>query len=261
MPAMDQPEPQHHLQLREGDVGRYVLLPGDPGRCNQIAKHLTDAEQVAENREYRSYTGYLLGEKVSITSTGIGGPSTAIAVEELSRIGADTFIRVGTAGGMQPFVQVGDLVIGSAAVREEGTTRLYIPLGFPAVADLTVAIALRQAAEKLAVRHHTGIVRTTDSFFGSLDPQRMPVGYELQDRWNAWVAAGVLCSEMETATLFVVSQVLGKRAGSVVLVASNKGLPPLAPEELARRRDLDPLIRVAVEALKILIQRDHRNAG
>jgi uridine phosphorylase len=251
----------HHLKMKEGDVGRYVLLPGDPGRCAHIARFFDDAELVAQNREYTTFTGRLLGEKISVTSTGIGGPSTAIAVEELSKIGADTFIRVGTSGGLQPHVQVGDLVVAWAAVREEGTTQLYVPLNYPAVADLDATLALRQAVEGLGFRHHIGIARTTDSFYASLEPERLPAGHELQNRLNAWTAAGVLCSEMEAATVFVVSSVLRKRAGCILLIASNKGLAPLPPEELARRRDLDPLIWTAIEALKILIEKDRRQPG
>ena len=255
---MDLPEVMPHIQMKPGDVGRYVLLPGDPGRCQPIARYFDEAEKVAVNREYTTYSGYLLGEKVSVTSTGIGGPSAAIAVEELSEIGADTFIRVGTSGGMQPHAEVGDLVIAFGAVREEGTSQLYIPIAFPAVADIDVTIALRTAAGNLGVRHHVGICRSTDAYYGSRSPESMPNQHELISRWNAWIAAGVLCSEMEAATVLTVSRIRGKRAGCVALVNSNKGLPALEPEELARRRDLDPLIRTAVQALKILIKQDSR---
>ena len=149
---MENPEVMYHIQMKKGDVGRYVLLPGDPGRCSLIAKYFDDAKKVAQNREYTTYTGYLLGEKVSVTSTGIGCPSTAIAIEELSMIGADTFIRVGTSGGMQPYTRVGDLAITSAAVRDEGTSLHYMPLAFPAVADIDVILALREAAERVGCR-------------------------------------------------------------------------------------------------------------
>jgi uridine phosphorylase len=258
---MDPPQVMHHIRMKRGDVGRYVLLPGDPGRCQPIATYFDDANKVALNREYTTYSGYLLGEKVSVTSTGIGGPSAAIAVEELSEIGADTFIRVGTSGGMQLEAEVGDLVIAFGAVREDGTSQLYIPIAFPAVADIDVTMALRKAAERLGIRHHVGICRSTDAYFGSLSPESMPVRYRLENRWNAWVAAGVLCSEMEAATVLTVSRIRGKRAGCVALVNSNKRLPQLEPEELARRRDLDPLIRTAIEALKILIEQDRREAN
>ena len=246
----------HHIRLKQGDVGRYVLLPGDPGRCSAIAKHFDHAEKIAQTREYTTYSGYLLGEQVSVMSTGIGCPSTAIGVEELAAIGADTFIRVGTSGGMQQQVQVGDLVITSAAVRDEGTTPQYMPLAFPAVADLDVTLALREAAERLGVRYHVGVTQTKDSFYGQRQPERMPVAEQLLGRWKAWIAGGVLCSEMEAAAIMVVSSVLRKRAGGIMLVAANQELPPPSPEEQARGMDLEPVIRTAVEAVRILIQKD-----
>jgi uridine phosphorylase len=246
----------HHIQLKQGEVGRYVLLPGDPGRCSFIAKHLDHPEKIAQNREYTTYTGYLLGEKVSVMSTGIGCPSTAIGVEELAALGTDTFIRVGTSGGMQQHIQVGDLVITLAAVRDEGTSPQYMPLAFPAVADLDVTLALRQAAQKLGLRYHVGVTQSKDSFYGQRQPERMPVAEQLLSRWKAWIAGGVLCSEMEAATLFVVSSVLKKRAGGVMLVVANQELPPPPPEELDRPPDLEPLTCTAIEALKILIEKD-----
>jgi len=246
----------YHIQLERSDVGRYVLLPGDPGRCPFIADYLDRAEKIAQNREYTTYTGYLLGEKVTVMSTGIGSPSTAIAVEELAAIGADTFIRVGTTGGMQQDVLVGDLVITSAAVRDEGTTPQYMPLAFPAVADLDVTLALREAAERLGVRYHVGVTQTKDSFYGQREPERMPVAEQLMSRWKAWIAGGVLCSEMEAAAIFVISSVLKKRAGGIMLVVANQELPPLPPDKQVKRIDLDPLIRTAVEAVKILIEQD-----
>jgi uridine phosphorylase len=246
----------YHIQLKRGDVGRYVLLPGDPGRCSLIAKHFDNAEKIAQNREYTTYAGYLLGEKVAVMSTGIGCPSAAIGVEELAAIGADTFLRVGTSGGMQQYTQVGDLVITSAAVRDEGTSRQYMPLAFPAVADLDVTLALREAAERLRVPHHVGITQSKDSFFGELQPERMPVADQLLSRWKAWTTGGVLCSEMEAAAIFVVSSVLKKRAGGIMLVVGDEELRPLPPEEHARQRDLGPLIRTAIEAVKILITKD-----
>jgi len=246
----------HHIDLKQGDVGRYVLLPGDPGRCSFIAEHFDHADKIAQNREYTTYSGYLLGEQVSVMSTGIGCPSTAIAVEELTAIGADTFIRVGTTGGMQPHLRVGDLVIASAAVRDEGTSPQYVPLAFPAVADLDVTLALREAAQRLRLRCHVGITQTKDSFYGQRQPERMPVAEQLLARWKAWIAGGVLCSEMEAAAIFVVSSVLRKRAGGIMLVVANQELPPPTPEEQAKGTDLDPLIRTAIEAVKILITRD-----
>jgi uridine phosphorylase len=251
----------HHIQLKKGDVGRYVLLPGDPGRCASIAAHFDRAEKVAQSREYTTYSGYLEGVMVSVVSTGIGCPSTAIAVEELAAIGADTFIRVGTSGAMQKYIQVGDLVITSAAVRDEGTTPQYMPIEFPAVANQDITLALLEAARRLGVRHHVGITQTKDSFYGQRQPERMPVAETLLTRWKAWIAGGVLCSEMEAASIFVVSSILKKRAGGIMLVVANQELPPLDEEEHARRITLDTLISTAVEAVKILINKDQANSA
>lgn len=235
--------PQHHIACRQGDVGRYVLLPGDPGRVPLIAQFLDDARPVANNREFNTYTGTLLGERVSVCSTGIGCPSTAIAVEELAAIGADTFIRVGTSGRMQAFIAPGDLIITSGAVRDEFTSQQYLPLAFPAVADHNVTLALREAARQRKVRHHVGICQSKDSFFGQHEPQRMPVGRDLQMRWDAWVQAGVLCSEMEASTLFVIARFLGARAGGIMIAAGSHD-------------PLENLLGTAVDAVRLLINRD-----
>ncbi len=252
---------QHHIRCGPGDVGRYVLLPGDPGRCPLIAQRFDEAWHVASNREYVTYTGTLLGEKVSVTSTGIGGPSTAIAVEELAAIGADTFIRVGTSGGMQRYTQPGDLVVAMGAVRDEGTAAQYMPMAFPAVAHIDVVNALRQAADIRGARYHTGVVHSKDSFYGEVEPYRMPVAQELIARWRAWVQGGVLCSEMEAATLFVVSAILGKRAGGLMLVMVTileenlSGQGSHAGQRL-QRPTLDQLLETAVEGLRVMIRRD-----
>ncbi|MBL8095160.1 MAG: nucleoside phosphorylase [Anaerolineales bacterium] len=210
-------EKQYHIECGPGDVGRYVLLPGDPGRVPVIAAFLDDARKIAEHREYTTYTGSLDGVPVSVTSTGIGGPSTAIAVEELAAIGADTFIRVGTSGLMQPEIQSGDLVVVTGAVRDEGTASHYMPMAFPAIADLDVVDCLRAACLARGVRFHVGLSHSKDAFYAELTPQRMPIADTLMKNWEAWVAGGVLCSEMEAAALCVVSSVLGKRAGGIML--------------------------------------------
>ena len=211
---------QYHVMLEPGDVGRYVLLPGDPGRCESIAQHFDEPEFVVSNREYTTYRGTLLGVPVAVTSTGIGGPSAAIAIEELVQVGADTFIRVGSAGGVHPSVKVGDLVIATSAVRDEGTTQQYITSAFPAVANYDVVTALRQAAAQSGYPFHLGVSHSKDSFYSEVEMERMPHARRLQERWAAWVAMGVLCSEMETATLFIVSSYLRCRAGAVMQVIS-----------------------------------------
>ena len=181
---------QFHIQCAPGDVGRYCILPGDPGRCEKIAKWFDNPVHVMTNREYVTYTGTLLGEKVSVVSTGIGGPSAAIAMEELAAIGADTFIRIGTCGGIQLDVQSGDIVVATGAVRMEGTSREYAPIEFPAVSDFRVLQALTQAAQELGQCWHAGVVQCKDSFYGQHSPGRMPVSYELEQKWQAWKRLG-----------------------------------------------------------------------
>ena len=246
---------QYHLQIRPGDVGRYVILPGDPKRCAKIAAHFDNAELVADSREYVTYTGYLDGEKVSVTSTGIGGPSASIALEELVRVGADTFIRVGTSGGMQLDVKSGDVVIATGAIRMEGTSKEYAPIEYPAVSDFDVTNALVYGAKKLKQDYHVGVVQCKDSFYGQHSPETKPVGYELMNKWDAWVACGCLASEMESAALFIVGSCLKVRVGSVFLVMAN--------QERAKRNLPNPVvhnveapIEVAIEAIRELIRQD-----
>ena len=247
---------QHHIQLKRGDVGRYVLLPGDPGRCQLIAGYFDNPHQVAYNREYNTYTGTLLGEKVSVTSTGIGCPSTAIAVEELVAIGADTFIRVGTSGGIQPGTQAGDIAVVSGAIRDEGTTLHYMPTEFPAVAHVDVVEALMQGVQKLGYRYRVGISQSKDSFYGEIDPTRMPVDRRLLDRWKAWQMGGAICSEMEAAAIFVISSILRVRAGGVMLMANSHDVPFPGEEEFNKAFDINRGIRTAIEGIKILIEKD-----
>ena len=250
---MENPELMYHIQMREGDVGRYVLLPGDPGRCELIASYFEAPRLIANHREYKTYTGTLLGEKVSVTSTGIGCPSTAIAVEELVMLGADTFIRVGTSGGMQPEIRPGELAIITAAIRDEGTSMQYMPAEFPAVADLDVVLALRQAAVKLGNPHRLGITQSKDSFYGQHDPGRMPVAGYLEQRWKAWKMGGAICSEMEASTIFVLSSIYRKRAGGIMLIVANQ---ESSDPNAGVVETLEPLIETAIEAVKILIALD-----
>lgn len=254
MPSrVEQQEIMHHIQLKAGDVGRYVLLPGDPGRSEKIAQYFDNPHLVASNREYVTYTGTLLGEKVSVTSTGIGGPSTAIAVEELAMIGADTFIRVGTSGGMQPYQRPGTLALVTGAIRDEGTTLHYMPPEFPAVADIEVVCALREAAVKLGKSFELGISHSKDSFYGQHSPGRMPVSERLLERWKAWRMGGAICSEMEASVIFVISSYLRKRAGGIMLIAANQ--ESSQPEPVIAE-DLTDMLETTMEALKLLIERD-----
>ncbi len=251
---------QFHLQVSAEDIGRYVILPGDPARVPLIAQLLDDPMPIAANREYTTYTGMLSGEKVSVVSTGIGGPSAAIALEELVRCGAHTFIRVGTCGGMDTRVSGGDLIIAQAAVRAEGTSREYLPEGYPAAASFDVVTALAQAAQPLSSArpgesYHVGVVQSKDSFYGETNPETMPVAPRLEQAWKAYLACGCLASEMEAAAIFSVALCRGVRAGAVLTALwnverSKAGLPDQHCSSSARA------IRCAVDALTLLIAKD-----
>ncbi|MBQ6551426.1 MAG: uridine phosphorylase [Lachnospiraceae bacterium] len=252
---MQELKKQYHIRCAEGDVGRYVILPGDPGRCEAIAALFDDAVRIGQNREYNVFTGYLLGEKVSVCSTGIGGPSAAIAVEELHAIGADTFIRTGTCGGIDLPVRSGDIVVATGAVRFEHTSMEYAPIEYPAVANLDVTIALRDASLALGKTTHVGVVQCKDSFYGQHDPARMPVSYELLAKWEAWKRLHVLASEMESAAIFVVADALRCRAGSCFHVVWNQEREAAGLDQ-EMSEDTSASVRVAVEGLKLLIARD-----
>lgn len=248
-------EKMYHIGIDASHGAKYALLPGDPGRVPRIAQHLDAAQFYAQNREYTSYLGTLSGERVLVMSTGMGGPSTAIGVEELYRTGVRTFIRVGTCGGMQLDVQGGDVVVATGAIRAEGTTREYAPIEFPAVANIDVTNALIAEGRALDARLHAGVVQCKDSFYGQHEPGRMPVGDALLYKWKAWIAAGCLASEMESATLFVVSSVLRARAGCVLHVVWNQerrdaGLPT------SESHDVEIAVKTAVGAVKRLIAAD-----
>ena len=246
---------QYHIQVAKGEVGRYVILPGDPKRCAKIAQYFDAPVLIADNREYVTYTGTLDGVKVSVTSTGIGGPSASIAMEELYRCGADTFVRIGTCGGMQPEVKSGDVVIATGAVRMEGTTREYSPIEYPAVANLDVINALVNVAKEKGFPCHTGVVQCKDAFYGQHEPEEMSVSYELLNKWEAWKRMGCLASEMESAALFIVAGKLRVRAGSCFLVVANQEREKLGLENPVIH-DTDMAIRVAVEAIRKMIKED-----
>ena len=246
---------QRHIQVKPGDVGRYVILPGDPKRCEKISKYFDNAILVADNREYITYTGYLDGEKVSVTSTGIGGPSASIAMEELVQAGADTFIRVGTCGGIDINVKGSDIIVVTGAVRMEGTTKEYAPIEFPAVANIDVVNALIRACKEKDVIFHSGIVQCKDSFYGQHSPKKIPVSSELTNKWEAWKRLGVKASEMESAALFVVASHLGVRCGSTLLVVANQEREAAGLENPIVH-DTDMAIKVAVDALRKLIKAD-----
>lgn len=249
---------QYHIGVGKGEVGRYVFLPGDPKRCEKIAKYFDQPVKVGDSREFVTYTGYLDGVKVSVTSTGVGGPSASIAMEELVACGADTFIRVGTCGGMDMNVQSGDLVIATGAIRMEGTSKEYAPIEYPAVADLDMVNALVEGAKRVNASYHTGVVECKDAFYGQHRPETLPNGQDLLRKWNAWLGMGCKASEMESAALFIVAGYLHVRCGTTLLVVANQerekqGLPN------PQVHDTDLAIRSAIEAVKYLIETEENH--
>ncbi|MDP4151823.1 MAG: uridine phosphorylase [Bacillota bacterium] len=246
---------QMHIALKSGDIGRYVLLPGDPGRCEKIAKYFDNPKFVASNREFVTYSGFLDGEMVAVTSTGIGGPSAAIALEELHAVGADTFLRIGTCGGINIDVDGGDIVIATGAVRHEGTGLHYEPIEFPAVPNYDMLSALIDTAREKKFKFHYGLVQCKDSFYGQHEPERMPIAAELLQKWEAWKKGGVLASEMESAALFVIGSCLEVRVGAAFLAVWN---PERAKAGLINSEvhDTDAVVRLGVETLRTIIRRD-----
>lgn len=252
---MQTTEKQYHIQCTQGDVGRYVLLPGDPGRCEAIARHFDNPVHIGMNREYNIWTGTLLGQKVSVCSTGIGGPSAAIAMEELAAIGADTFVRVGTCGGIHLEVKPGDVVVATGSVRYEHTSLEYAPIEFPAVADFEVTMALSTASRELGYDTHVGVVQCKDSFYGQHAPERSPVSYELLQKWESWKRLGVKASEMESSALFVVAAALGVRCGTCLHAVWNQEREK-AGLFMPMTEDTTRAIRVGIEGVKKLILAD-----
>ncbi|MBR7151717.1 MAG: uridine phosphorylase [Clostridia bacterium] len=246
---------QFHVPVAPGDIGKWCILPGDPGRCEKIVSHLQNPVHVGLNREFNVWNGELDGETVTVCSTGIGGPSTAIAVEELAACGAHTFIRVGTCGGISLDVQSGDVVIATGAVRQDGTSHEYAPPEFPAISDPHVLFALMQAANGEGLRSHAGVVQSKDAFYGQHRPQNMPTSAALLEKWEAWKRLGVLASEMEASTLFTVGAARGLHTGAVFHVIwnqerANAGLDTDAEED----HDTDKAIRTAIAAIRLLIK-------
>jgi uridine phosphorylase len=260
--ALLDPNFQYHLHTTADSLGKYVILPGDPGRVAKIADLLDDAKHIATNREYVTYTGSLDGTPISVCSTGIGGPSAAIAVEELIKCGCHTFVRVGTSGGMNLKVTGGDLVVASAAIRGDGTSAEYLTPDYPAVADFEVVSALAESARALSGdedgnRFHVGVCQSKDSFYGEVAPESMPEAARLQNRWDAYVKSGCLASEMEAATLFAVALVRNVRAGAVLTALwnverSKSGMPDKVCKSSERA------IKCAIGAIKKLIEKDKK---
>jgi len=233
----------YHIRIKKGDIGRYVLLPGDPFRTDLIASYFDEPQLIAHNREHKTWIGKLDGVPVAVTSTGMGCPSAAICLEELIKCGADTFIRVGTAGRVcdAAFDPTLDGVINNAAVRDEGTTIHYIPIEYPAIADRHVVDALARAAKNLGYNFAEGITQSKDSFYGQHAPETMPAEARLRERWEAWRRGHVVSSEMECAALFVISSIRRCRAGAIMAFT-----------------EMEKSVEVACEAIKTLIEEDKK---
>ena len=248
---------EYHIGIGKGDVGEYVILPGDPKRCKKIAEYFDNAVLVGDNREFVTYTGYLNGVKVSCTSTGIGGASASIALEELVKCGAKKFIRVGTCGGMDIDVKGGDVVIATGAIRFEGTSKEYCPIEYPAISDLEITNALIKASQKLKVNYKYGVVQCKDAYYGQHNPELLPNHKELLEKWDAWIKMGCVASEMESAALFIVGAYLKVKVGSVFLVVANQERDRLGLDNPVVF-DVDLPIKVAIEALKDIIDEDQK---
>ena len=248
---------KYHIGLARGEVGDYVLAPGDPFRTPLIAKHLDGAKEVAFSREYRTFTGTVEGVKVSAMSTGMGGPSVAIGLEELHELGVHTVLRVGTCGALQPGIKMGDLVIAVGAVRSEGTPDGYVPKEYPAVASLDIVEALRDAAESSRVPHHLGIMRSVDALYSDLVPDQMPRP-DLRAELETWTRAGVVGNDMETSTLYIVSRLRKMRAGTVCLCVDEVGAGEIHHLDPSY---MDRMLSVAVDAIRRLIKRDQLGAA
>ena len=212
----------YHIGITPAQGACAAIICGDPGRVESIAELCDGCAPLASNREFTSFEASLGDKRILVMSHGIGGPSTAICVEELYMAGVRTIIRVGTCGGMAFDVKAEDIVIASSAIRAEGTSREYLPIEFPAAADFSVTEALRDSARELGMAYHVGVVHCKDSFYGQHSPGRMPVADELLYKWKAWIAGGALASEMETAALFCVSASLGIKSGAVLRAVWNQ---------------------------------------
>jgi uridine phosphorylase len=246
-------ERKYHVGLAEGEVGSYVLIPGDPFRTMLIAEHLEGAQEKAWSREFRTFTGHVGETLVSTCSSGIGGPSMAIAVEELGELGVHTFLRVGTCGGAQPGIKTGDLVIATGAVRSEGTPDGYLPREYPAIASHEVVSACVEAARAAHVPHHLGVIRSVDALYSDLLPDRMPRPAELRAELEMWSRAGVVANDMESSTLMVVSALRKWRSGVILLCVDELGAGEIQHVDPAY---MHRMLEVAVDAIRRLIAQD-----
>ena len=249
---------QFHIACAQGDIGRYCILPGDPGRVPAIAALFDDAKQIAYNREFNVWTGTLLGEKVTACSTGIGGPSAVIAMEELHNIGADTFIRVGTCASTCADVQCGDIVVVSGSVRMDGTSLHYLPMEFPAVPSYQLLKALEESSVSLGFHTTVGVSITKDSFYTQAEPETKPVSDDLIRRWQSYVRGGAVCTSMEESILFSVGSSLGIRTASILVSATNfdGSVSKRNSADVYPTDSIQKPILSAIEALRRIIRQD-----
>ena len=256
MKYSENPDKQYHIQVGEGEVGRYVILPGDPKRCAKIAAYFDDAKLVADSREYVTYTGYLDGVKVSVTSTGIGGPSTSIAVEELAQLGIRTFLRIGTTGAIQPHINVGDVLVTTASVRLDGASLHFAPLEFPAVADFECTTALVEAAKSIGATTHVGVTASSDTFYPGqerYDTYSGRVVRHFKGSMEEWQEMGVMNYEMESATLLTMCASQGLRAGMVAGVIVNRTQQEIPNAETMKQTE-SHAVKIVVEAARRLLK-------
>ncbi|XMB67263.1 nucleoside phosphorylase [Mycoplasmatota bacterium zrk1] len=248
---------QMHIALSEEDSAKYAFVPGNPDRCVRIAKFLDNHKLLAQHREYTTYEGYLDGEKVLVVSTGIGGPSAAICMEELKKIGVDTFIRIGTCASTSTLVEKGDVVIPNGVVRMEGTGSHYLPMEFPAVPTYELVKHLESGAKSLGYDPKIGVNITKDSFYTQTEPETKPIGYDLINRWNSYLMGGAQSTSMESATLFLVAASLNVRVATVLVSATDVGTTnrnsgyPIDVEKRA--------IEVGIEGMRNIIKADKEN--
>lgn len=257
---MTEPKKMMHIAVREGEIGRYVFLPGSVERAHLIAEHFDNPRKLAHHREHLTYVGELDGVPVAVTSTGIGGPSAGIAVEELFQCGADTMMRIGSGSSTAPQVKIGHVVIPKGAVRMEGTGLHYMPLEFPAVPDYESFKALKQAAIESGYPFDTGITITKDSFYTEVAPETKPVYPELKWKWDAYEKGGATSTSMECSLLFLVGMSLGIRMSSVMISATN--YKSYSNDDDDYPRDYEQrAIEVGIAAMRKLIANDRAKAN
>ncbi|MFX1515811.1 MAG: nucleoside phosphorylase [Promethearchaeota archaeon] len=243
----------YHINLSKEDLkgAQHMFIVGDPARTEAIAQHLNDPLQLEFNREYRTFLAYIKEKPVVIASMGIGGPSTAIGLEEFGRCDITTIIRVGTSGILHPKVKLGDIVSAIGAIRDEGTTRQYLPPEFPAVANPDVVIALRQGALKLNLqdRFHEGIVHSKDAFW-SEEPEMIPAKKDTIERWETWKRGNALITEMEVSTLFILGTIRGWKTGAIMAAIGEFGSGELI---ISKKAGHVESIKTAIAGMQLLM--------